>query len=123
MSERRPAVEATTKRILVALIIWNLIDIAIHIGVDKVEIVRVSANVVLILAAAAILLGRAGAHPAHPLVLAVILFIVLNVGFIIGNGPAVPMTIFIVISVVLAGAAIQRLRPPAADRRISFRRS
>ena len=123
MSDHAVTVGATTKRVLVALILWNLIDIAIHIAVGEVEIIRVSANAVLIAAAAAILLGRAGTHPAHPLVLAVIVFVVLNLAFIIGNGPAVPMTVFVVVSGVLAGAAVQWLRPPASERRFSVGRS
>jgi hypothetical protein len=33
------------------------------------------------------------------------------------------MTFFIVVGVVLAGAAVQRLRPPIDERRFSLRRS
>ena len=122
MSEHRITADTATKRILGALIIWNLVDIAIHIAVDEVEIARVSANAVLIVAAIAVLVERAGAHPAHPILLALIVFVALNVAFIIGNGPAVPMTILIVVSVVLTVAAIQRLRPLVEDRRITVGR-
>lgn len=123
MSGHSVAADTPTRRILGALVIWNVIDIAIHVAVDEVELLRVSSNVVLIVAAATVLLGRAGAHPADPLALAGVVYLALNIAFVIGNGPAVPMTVFIVVSVVLAGAAAQRLRPPIDERRFSLRRS
>lgn len=122
MSEHRSTPDAQTKRFLGALIVWNLFDIAIHVAVEQVEILRVTGNAVLIIAAAAILLRRGGSHPAHPLVLALVVFVVLNGVFIIGNGPAVPMTILIAGSVLLTGAAIQRLRPAFDERRITIGR-
>lgn len=123
MSDHGITPDGPTRRILGALVAWNLVDIAVHVVVDEIEIVRVSANILLVLAAAAMLLGRADAHPAHPLVIAAVAYLALNVAFVFANGPAVPMTVFIVTSIVLAGAAAQRLRPPPAERRLSIPRS
>ena len=122
MSGHRITPDSRTKTILGALVVWNLVDIVLHIAVDEVEVLRVSANLILIAIAAAILLGRGGAHPAHPLVPALAAFLVLNLIVMIDKGPAAPMILLIIGSVVLASAAIQRLRPPLAERRIKIGR-
>lgn len=119
----QPATNAATKRILGGLITWNVLDIVVHIAVDEVEVLRVTANAILIAVASAVLLGRGGAHPAHPFVLALVAFIVLNVIVMIEKGPAVPMVVLIVGSVALTVAAIQRLRPPVEQRLIKVGRS
>jgi hypothetical protein len=42
MSGHSVAADTPTRRILGALFIWNVIDIAIHVAVDEVELLRVS---------------------------------------------------------------------------------
>lgn len=122
MSVDRVIPNAVTKRILAALVIWNVLDIALHVAVDEVEVLRVSANLILIAVAVAILVDKGGAHPAHPLVPALAGFIVLNLIVVIDKGPAVPMTILIAVSILLTGAAIRRLRPPVGQRRFGAKR-
>jgi len=122
MSADHVTPDRVTKRILGALVVWNLFDIVLHIAVDEVEVLRVSANLILIAVAAAILLGRGGAHPSHPLVPAMAAFLVLNLIVMIDKGPAVPMITLIVGSVLLTSGAIRRLRPPVEERRIGARR-
>lgn len=122
MTDDRIIPSAVTRRILAALVAWNLFDIVLHIAVNEVEVLRVSANLILIVVAGAILVDRGGAHPAHPLVPALLAFVVLNLIVMIDKGPAVPMIILIVGSVWLTGAAIKRLRPPVEERRIGGRR-
>lgn len=113
---------ATTKRILGALVAWNVFDVAAHVAVDEVEVLRISGNIVLIAVATAVLAGRAGAHPAHPLVPSLVAFVAFNLVVLIDKSPAVPMITFIVVSVVLTAAAIQRLRPAPEERRIRIAR-
>ncbi len=122
MSADRVIPNAVTKRILGALAIWNVFDIVLHVAADEVEVLRVSANLILIAVAAAILVGKGGDHPAHPLVPALAGFIVLNLIVVIDKGPAVPMIILIVVSILLTGASIRRLRPPVEQRRFGAKR-
>ncbi len=122
MTQNRIIPDVMTRRILAALVAWNLFDIVLHIAVNEVEILRVSANLILIVVAGAILVDRGGAHPAHPLIPALLAFIVLNLIVMIDKGPAVPMIILILGSMWLSGAAIQRLRPPVEERLIGGQR-
>lgn len=123
MSGHRATPDSPTTRILGALIAWNVIDIVVHIAADEVEILRVAANLLLIIVEGVVLLGVGGAHPAHLLVLSLIAFVVLNLVVLIDKGPAVPMVTFIAVSAVLTAVAIQRLRPALEERQIRiFRR-
>ena len=91
MTDDRITPDAATQRILAALVAWNLFDIVLHIAVNEVEVLRVSANVILIVVARVLLVDRVGPHPAHPLVPALLAFVVLNLIVMIDKGPAVPM--------------------------------
>lgn len=122
MSGHSIMADTATKRMLGALVVWNVFDIGVHVAVDEVEILRVTANVVLIAVAIAVLVGRAGPHPAHPLVPALFACVALNLVVLIDKGPAAPMITFVVASIVLTAAAIERLRPAPEQRRIRIGR-
>ncbi len=122
MSGHPITADTATKRMLGALVVWNVIDIGVHVAVDEVEFLRVTANVVLIAVAIAVLVGRAGRHPAHPLVPALVACAALNLVVLIDKGPAVPMITFVVVSILLTAAAVERLRPAPEQRRIRIGR-
>ena len=110
--------DQATRRVLMVLIAWNALDIALHVIADEVEPLRIAGNLVLIAVAGAVLADRAGAHPAHPLLPALVVFVVANVIVFIDKGrlPAA-MTILVAVSVVLTVFSISRLRPPPEERR------
>jgi len=122
VSEHPITADTATKRMLGAVVAWNVFDIGVHVAVDEVEMLRVTANVVLIAVAIAVLVGRAGPHPAHPLVPALFACVALNLVVLIDKGPAAPMITFVVASIVLTAAAIERLRPAPEQREIRIGR-
>ena len=57
MSGPQTTTDVVSKRILGALVAWNLFDIAVHVAVDEVKVLRVTANVIVIAVASAVLAG------------------------------------------------------------------
>lgn len=117
--------DGVARRILTILIVWNVADAALHVIADEIEPLRVASNAIIFAVAGAVLIGRvgahgwAGAHPAHPMLPALLAFIVLNgIVFIDKAKLPIPMTVFVAGTVVGTLAAIARLRPPPEERRI-----
>ena len=68
------------------LIIWNLIDIAVHIGVDMVEPLRISGNVIGIVAALLVMLGIDKLFTSLILIGVAIAVVILNVVQVLNYG-------------------------------------
>ncbi|MEM7538976.1 MAG: phospholipase [Chloroflexota bacterium] len=83
------------------IIVWNIIDIAVHVAVDMVEPLRVSGNIVGIVAALIVLLGVAKSYAPHLLGFSAIVVVILNTIFASDNGARIPMLIFIGVSLFL----------------------
>ncbi|NJO06297.1 MAG: hypothetical protein HC876_12665 [Chloroflexaceae bacterium] len=81
------------------IIIWNLIDIAIHIAVNEVEPLRITGNIIGITAALIVLFGVARAYAPHILALAAAIVVGLNAIQSFLHGYALPMLVFIGVSV------------------------
>ena len=60
------------------IIVWNSIDIAVHVAVDMVEPLRVSGNIIGIAAAIIVWMGLANKYAPHILSGAAVLTIILN---------------------------------------------
>jgi hypothetical protein len=83
------------------IILWNLIDIAVHIAVDMVEPLRVSGNIVGIAAALVVWFGLAKPFAPHILGGAAVVVVVLNAIHSSMHGAALPMLVFIGVAVFL----------------------
>jgi hypothetical protein len=95
----------------ILLIIWNLVDIAIHIAVDMVEPLRIAGNVVGLVVAVIVLLGIAKSYQAFLLGLGAIIVIVLSAIESSLHGYLVPMLIFVGVSVFLLLRIAQQKYP------------
>lgn len=83
------------------LIVWNLIDIAVHIAVDMVEPLRIAGNIAALAAALIVLVGVARVYAHDILVLAAAIVVGLNTLESFQHGYLVPMLIFVGVSVFL----------------------
>lgn len=92
----------------IIIIVWNLIDIAVHVAVDMVEVLRVSGNV-LAIAVTVVVLNVSTKKWTHDVLLGsagvvVILnsiFLLKNGTFMVENGFLVPMLVFVGVTVFL----------------------
>lgn len=94
----------TTRKIQwlpILLIIWNILDIVVHIAVDMVEPLRISGNIVGLVAAAIVLLGLLKPYQPYLLGLAAIVVVILNTIESALHGYLVPMLIFVGVSVII----------------------
>ena len=103
------------------LILWNLIDIAVHIAVDMVEPLRVSGNIIGIAAAVIVLLGLAKPFAPHILGGAAAVVIILNVLHASEQGYAIPMLVFIGVALFLLLRWAQVILAKVADQRFYHR--
>ncbi len=85
----------------ILLIIWNILDIGVHIAVDMVEPLRIAGNVIGLVAAGIVLLGLLKPFQRYLLGLAVIAVIALNAAESALHGFLVPMLVFVGVSVLL----------------------
>lgn len=97
----RVGAQPASRRWLGGLLGWNLFDIVLHIAVDQVEFLRVTSNVVMIVAAIAVL--ASGALAAKVLPLAVAAFFLLNLTFIITTSTIAPIMIILILGTVYLG--------------------
>jgi len=88
-------------RIPVVLVGWNTFDALLHIAIDMAEPLRITGNVIAILVAVAILLGAPKKLSFTLLLVAFISTIVLNTVHVSENDFAIPMLIFIGLSMYL----------------------
>ncbi len=83
------------------LIVWNIIDIAIHVATNLVEPLRVAGNIVGIVAALLVAFGVAKRYTPHILGGAAILVIVFNAIHSVLSGWLAPSFLFIGVSLLL----------------------
>ncbi|MEL6527989.1 MAG: hypothetical protein AAFQ07_19990, partial [Chloroflexota bacterium] len=83
----------------ILLIVWNLLDIAVHIAVDMVEPLRITGNIVGLIAAVIVLMGLVKSYQPIMLALATVSVVLLNTIESALHGYLIPMLIFVGISV------------------------
>lgn len=93
----------------ILIILWNIFDIAVHIAVDMVEPLRVSGNIVGIVAALIVWLRLTKPYTPHILGGAAIVVVVLNVIHSVAHGWIVPSFVFIGVSLILLLLWAQKL--------------
>lgn len=100
----------------VTLIVWNLVDIAVHIAVDMVEVLRISGNVLGIVVVVIVLTGVTKTRAHDVLVGSALVVIILNSFFSAQAGVILPMLVFVGVSVLLIvrWAQVKRLEKERA---------
>ncbi len=88
-------------RIPVVLIGWNMFDAILHIAIDMAEPLRITGNIIAVLAAITILLGAPKKLSFPLLLVAFISTVALNTFHVIENDFAIPMLVFIGLSLYL----------------------
>ncbi len=82
-----PAFWNNRKQLAIALIAWSVIDIVLHVAVDEVEPLRITGNIVAVVAGAVIgWTGISDALKATVAVVAVLAVLGLNVAWAIDEG-------------------------------------
>lgn len=93
----------------ILLILWNLLDIAVHVGLNMAEPYRIAGNAVGIAAALIVWFGLVKAYVPHVVGGAAVLVIVLNVIHSVLHGWLIPSFIFIGVSLILLLLWAQKL--------------
>ena len=115
--------QRTNRWLPITLIVWNLFDIAVHIAVDMVEVLRVSGNVLGIVVAVLVITGvtKAKAHDvlvgsAFAVVVLNSIFVAVNAFFAAPASVIAPMLVFVGVSVLLLvrWAQVERLEKERA---------
>ena len=88
-------------RIPVVLVGWNMFDAILHIVIDMAEPLRITGNIIGVLAAITILLGAPKKLSFPLLLVAFISTVALNTFHAIENDFAIPMLVFIGLSLYL----------------------
>jgi hypothetical protein len=83
------------------LILWNVIDLVLHVAIGLAEPLRIAGNIVGIAAALIVLLGLAMPYAPHILGGAAIGAVILNTIHASQHGFAIPMLVFIGVAVFL----------------------
>lgn len=96
-----PEVARPRRWLPIALIVWNVIDIAVHVAVDMVEPWRVTGNAIGIAAAVVVLTGGARRYAPQVLTGAAGLVMVVNAIHSARNGWVAPSLVFIGVSLAL----------------------
>ncbi len=85
----------------ILLIVWNIIDIVVHVATDLVEPLRIAGNVAALAAAGIVLLGLVKGSPYHVLIIGALLVVGFNLWESLLNNFLWPSLIFIFVSVLL----------------------
>ena len=88
-------------RIPAVLVGWNTLDALLHIAIDMAEPLRITGNVIAILVAVAILLGAPKQLSFSLLLVSFISTVALNTVHVSENNFAIPMLVFIGLSLYL----------------------
>ena len=88
-------------RIPVVLVGWNMFDAILHIAIDMAEPLRITGNIIAVLAAITILLGAPKKLSFPLLLVAFISTVALNTVHVSENSFAIPMLVFIGLSLYL----------------------
>jgi hypothetical protein len=83
------------------LIVWNLIDIIVHVAIGMAEPLRIGGNIVGIVATLVVWFGLAKPYAPHILGGSAVVVVVLNAIHASQNGSAIPMLLFIGVAVFL----------------------
>jgi hypothetical protein len=103
------------------LIVWNLIDIIVHVGLNMAEPWRIAGNIVGIAAVLIVVLGFAKPYGPYILGGAAIGIIILNTVHASQHGFAIPMLVFIAVAVFLSLRWAQVIHAKDADQRFYHR--
>ena len=88
-------------RIPAVLVGWNMFDALLHIAIDMAEPLRITGNIIAVLVAVAILQGAPKKLSFTLLLIAFISTVALNTVHVSENGFAIPMLIFVGLSLYL----------------------
>jgi hypothetical protein len=88
------------------LIVWNLIDIIVHVGLNMAEPLRITGNIVGIAAALVVWFGLAKPYAPHILGGAAIVVVVLNGIHTAGHGYFTAEHAYIIPTLVFIGIAL-----------------
>ena len=83
------------------IMLWNLIDIIVHVAIGMAEPLRIGGNIVGIAAAGIVLLGLAKPYPPHMLGGAAAVVVLLDSIHAMGHGAAIPMLVFGAVNIFL----------------------
>jgi hypothetical protein len=103
------------------LILWNAIDLVLHVAMGMAEPLRISGNLVGIAAALVVWFGLAKPYAPHILGGSAVVVVVLNAIHASQNGSAIPMLLFIGVAVFLLLRWAQVIHAKDADRRFYHR--
>jgi hypothetical protein len=107
---------------LPALIIaWNIIDLVLHVAIDMAEPLRIAGNVVAIAAALIVLLANVKSYAPYILGGAAVAVVVLNAFHAAQHGSAIPMLVFIGVTLFLLLRWAQVFLAEAGDQRFYHR--
>lgn len=104
----RPA--RTSRWFPAVLIVWNILDIVVHVALNLSEPWRVAGNVVAVVATLIVVFGIARRYHALVLAVAAVIVVVVNVIHSVLNGWLAPSFVFIGVTVLMLLLWAQRLR-------------
>lgn len=116
--------QTTTRKLLwlpILLIAWNLFDIVVHVAVDMVEPLRVTGNIVGIVAALVILLANVKQYASTILSGAAFVVLIVNVIHAMEHGVLLPGMVFIGVAIflLLCWAQVELQNASAEDKAAS----
>ncbi len=104
------AMRLTVNRLLISVLALNVIDIIVHILAGRVEALRITGNIVIMVAALLIVFDVVKSYRASVLTGASGIYLVLNAGFVYLLGMPGPLFfVFVVLSVLLTIAAARKI--------------
>lgn len=90
-----------SKWLAISIIAWNLSDAVLHVAIDMAEPLRITGNIVGIAAAVIVLLGLAKSYAPYTLGVAAVVTVAVNAVHAFEHGFAIPMLVFIGVSLFL----------------------
>jgi hypothetical protein len=103
------------------LIVWNLIDIIVHVAIGMAEPLRIGGNIVGIVATLVVWFGLAKPYAPHILGGAAVVVVVLNAIHSSMHGAVLPMLVFIGVALFLLLRWAQVIHAKDADQRFYHR--
>ena len=103
------------------LIVWNLIDIVVHVALNMAEPLRITGNIVGIVVAVIVMLRLAEPYAPYILGGAAVVVIVLNTIHSFMQGVVLPMLVFIGVAVFLLLRSAQVIQAKDAEQRFYHR--
>ena len=103
------------------LIVWNLIDIVVHVSLNMAEPLRITGNIVGIAAALMVLLGIAKPYAPHILGGAAVVVVVVNALHAAAHGFGIPMLVFIGFTLFLLLRWTQVILAKGVDQNFYYR--